>query len=249
MAYRNPGPAIVALSKDWTYSRPSGGGAKTEYQGGGYTWHTAAFTPAGGTAVGTAGSAYAAHACVVLGAASTDMVVRATGMRYQEDGTLTPGYTEDMNTSGGILDDYFETSAKFVGQVTFSLFSGTGVIVNGGFAKYWDAANMAYTITGLECTGTPNATDVGLVVRLIKHVSTAFTYAAGGAALVAAQESSSVDLGANDDAVAGELWAWKRTGMSVAIAGAASEGIMWEITTTVANSIRGMSINLQYTIP
>ena len=58
----------IKSSKFWPFASPAGSSG-VFYFGGTYQFHSSAFTPAGGTSVGTANSSYAAHAIVVLGAA------------------------------------------------------------------------------------------------------------------------------------------------------------------------------------
>ena len=130
-------PIVMTQVISWAFDSPAGSTGEFFF-GGFYLWHSAAFTPAGGTNVGTANASYAAHSVVILGATSTDMVVRVTGTSITDDAVRTTSDTEDIDTSGGVSGAYFETSKKFLGQVSYTLQSGTGVIINAGWAKYYD---------------------------------------------------------------------------------------------------------------
>lgn len=228
------GSAIVQpiITANWSFDSPAGSSG-VFYFGGFYQFHTAAFVPAGGTNVGTANSSYSAHVLVVLGAASTNMVVRVTGTSITDAGTRTASDTEDIDTSGGSTNDYYETAKKFIGLVSVSLQSGTGVTINSGFAKYWDDENTDFTVTSLEVTWLGGANDAGIDVELLHHQTTGWTYGAGGTPTTpTAIASLATDLSTESAAVNGEQGAWKRTGLSEAITGSGSEGILWRITTT-----------------
>jgi len=224
--------AQPTITANWSFDSPAGS-TGTFYFGGFYLFHSAAFTPAGGTNVGSANSSYSAHVLVVLGAASTDMVVRVTGTSITDAGVRTATDTEDIDTSGGSTNDYYETSKKFIGQVSVTLQSGTGVTINSGFSKYWDDENSDFTVRSLEATWLAGASDTGIDIELIHHQDTGWTYGAGGTPTTpTAIASLATDLGTESETVNGEPGAWKRTNLSEAITGSGSEGILWRITTT-----------------
>lgn len=220
-------------TKETSFDSPSGSSG-TFYFAGFYLFHTSAFTPTGtATNVGTANASYAAHALVVLGAASTNMVVRVTGTSINDSGTRVTSDFEDIDTSGGSANDYFETTKKFIGQVGYTLQSGTGVTINAGFAKYWDNQNSDFTVTGCEAVWLGGANDSGADIELLHHKSTGWTYGAGGSPTTpTALASMATDHSTESGIVNGQDGAWKRTNLSQAIAGSGSEGIMWRITTT-----------------
>jgi len=220
------------ITNSWSFDSPAGSFG-TFYFGGFYQFHSASFTPAGGTNVGSTNSSYAAHVLVVLGAASTNMVVRVTGTSINDSGTRTTTDTEDIDTSSGSANDYYETAKKFIGQVSVSLQTGTGVIINSGFAKYWDDENTDFTVSAVEATWLGGANDSGIDIELIHHKATGWTYGAGGApTLPTAIASLATDHSTEKAAVNGENGAWKRTNLSTAVAGSSSEGILWRVTTT-----------------
>lgn len=221
-----------ASEKAWTFDSPAGT-AGTFYFGGFYLFHTTSFTPAGGTNVGSANSAYAAHALVVLGAASTDMVIRVTGTSITDAGVRTTSDTEDIDTSGGSTDDYYETGKKWIGQVSYTLQSGTGVIIDAGFSKYWDNNNTDFAVVGLEATWLGGANDSAANIELLHHQLTGWTYSGGGGSPTppTALANMNADHVTENDIVNGEPGAWKRTNLSTSVAGSSSEGTIWRITT------------------
>ncbi|KKL09357.1 hypothetical protein LCGC14_2566660 [marine sediment metagenome] len=222
----------IPSQKIWTFDSPTGSSG-TFYFGGFYLFHSAALTPAGGTNVGTANSSYAAHALVVLGATSTDMVVRVTGTSITDGGTRATSATEDIDTSGGVSGAYFETTKKWIGLVSYTLLSGTGVTINAGFAKYWDNNNTIYDLAGLEATWVGGATDTAPNIELLHHKSTGWTYGAGGTPTTpTAIAAMATDHSTEDNVINGEPGAWKRDNLTTEIDGSSSEGIIWRVTTT-----------------
>jgi len=230
----------------WAFDSPAGASGEFFF-GGYYLWHGSAFTPAGGTNVGTANVSYAAHSVVILGASSTDMVVRVTGTSITDDAVRTTSDTEDIDTSGGVSGDYYETSKKFIGLVSYTLQSGTGVVINAGWAKYFDYNNSYFTVTGLEATWLSGGTDTGLNIELLHHKDTGWTYGAGGTPTrPTALASMNTDHVTEIGAVNGEPGAWKRSNLNQVIAGNGSEGILFCVTTT---AVRAIELgNLQVTI-
>lgn len=222
----------VALptTKIWSFGSPSGG-TGTFYFAGDYDFHSTSFTPAGGTAVGTANSSYAAHAMVILGATSANMAVTVAGTSITDDGIRTGSDTETISCIGA-ANDYFETNKKWIGQVTYSLASGTGVVINAGFAKYWDNQNTDFTVTGCEATWYAGANDSGANIEIIHHKPTGWTYGAGGAATPpTAIAGMNADHVTEKNLVNGKPGAWKRTNLDTDVQGAGSEGIIWRVTT------------------
>lgn len=217
--------------QSWGFLSPAGS-TGTFYFGGDYRFHSAAFTPAGGTNVGVVNASYAAHALMVLGASSTDMVVRVTGTSITDAGVRTASDTEDLDTSGGSADDYYETEKKWIGQISYSLQSGTGVTIDAGFCKYWDYQNTAFIVVGLEVLWLGGATDTDANIELLHHRATGWTYDAGGSpAPPAAIAGMNADHGAEQDVINGEPGAWKRDNLSEPILGSRHEGVLWRITT------------------
>jgi hypothetical protein len=216
----------------WAFSSPAGDYG-TYYVAGFYVFGSTSFTPAGGTTLGSANVAYAAHAFLVLGATSTDMVVRVTGTSITEAGVNTPGDFEDIDTSGGVLNDYFETPKKWIGQVSYSLQSGTGVAINNGLCKYWDNQNSDFRITGIEVTGQAGSNDTAPNFLIYRHTPLDWTFNAGNEATPPTPVADmQTDYGTEYQFSNGQPFAWKRVGLSEEIAGGSDEGIICQIVTT-----------------
>jgi hypothetical protein len=220
----------------WSFVSPVGESG-IFYVGGFYLLPATNYTPAGGTTLGEANVAYHAHAFVVLGATSTDMVVRVTGTSVDEAGNRVDPDTEDLDTSGGSTNDYFETAKKWVGQISLSLQSGTGVVINHGLCKYWDNQNSDFRITGIEVTGRAGANDPAPNFGVIRHLSTGWTYSAGGAIHPPYVADMQTDYGTEFQFANGHHFAWKRIGLSQEVNGSGSEGLICEVTTTANKSI------------
>lgn len=222
----------IRSSKFWAFDSPSGSSG-TFYFGGFYKWHTAAFTPiVGGTNVGTANSSYAAHAVLIDGAAGLGQTVSVSGTSINDSGTRTTLDTESITTDG-TANKYYETSKKWIGQVSYKFVSGSAVTINAGFAKYWDFGNTDFTVKGLEATWLGGANDTSADIELIHHKDTGWTYGAGGTpTLPTAIASMATDHSTEGDVKNNENGAWKRTNLSTTVLGSSSEGILFEVTTT-----------------
>jgi hypothetical protein len=209
--------------------------AADNYIKGYYTFEPS-FTASGTPLVfGTAGVLYGAHVYIVLGAASTNMVIRVTGDSWNEDTEVLNDF-ELIDTSGGSTNDYFQTSKKFNGQISITLESGTAVISNTGFSHYWDNNNRRFIITQLLWVGVAGATDVGPDFKVIHHKTTGWTYAAGGAIPPAPfidLQNDITDAGLSN----GQPFSFKVSGFSEIIAGDQEEGIVTIINYNANNSI------------
>ncbi len=236
--YNAPGNDVFDPS--WSFNSPSGSSG-TFYVGGFYVFGSTSFIPAGGTTLGIANVAYGAHAFLVLGATSTDMVVRVTGTSMDDAGNRTPGDTQDLDTSGGVLNDYFETTKKWVGQISFSLQSGTGVAINNGLCKYWDNRNRDFRVIGLEVTGTGGGNDSAPNFAVIRHRPIGWTFNAGSTPSHPIPSADmNTDYNTEIQIATGQPFAWKRVGLSEIIAGGLHEGIICEIVTTANRAIESL---------
>jgi hypothetical protein len=226
-----------SFDTSWSFSSPAGA-AGVFYLTGFYLFGSTSFTPAGGTTLGTALTAYQAHAFLVLGDTSTDMVVRVSGTSVDEAGNRTESDFQDLDTSGGVLDDYFETTKKWVGQITYTLQSGTGVAVNVGLCKYWDNQNSDFRVTGFEVTGLAGATDTGVNFGIIRHRPVGWTFQAGDEPLPPPYVADmQTDFGVEHALVNNQPFAWKRIGLSEEIDHTNHEGLICEVTTTANKAI------------
>lgn len=234
-------PQVSVLETSWSFSSPSGSSG-VYYIGGFYRYGSTSYVPAGGTSLGSANAAYGAHALIVLGASSTDMVVRVTGTSVNEQGGRVPSDFQDIDTSGGILNDYFETSKKWIGQVNVSLQSGTGVAINDGLCKYWDNQNRNFRVTGIEVTGRAGANDTAPNFEVVRHRPFDWTFNAGSSATPPpAAIDMQTDYNTECQFVNGEEFAWKRTGLSEVINGSTNEGLVCRVITTANKSIETLN--------
>ena len=235
-------PVNTSVNSAW--SSFSGSTTSTNWVNGFYTFESS-ITPAGGTAMGIANVSYAAHVYFVLGASSTNMVIRINGTRIEDNGTRTINYNSDIDTTGAVLDDYFETPEKFIGQVTISLLSGTGVVVVYGWAAYWDNRNTRFVVSSLEWVGRAGANDPAPNILLYHHKTTGWTYNAAGAILpTPLVDMQSIHVNEFQFAT-GQYFKFKVIGLSDVIEGEGSEGIVIGIDITANNAVANSNIEMQ----
>jgi hypothetical protein len=227
------------------------------YLGGFYDAPAAAatLTQASSTQVfGSANSAVGAHAFIVFGSGGTDgtnITLTASGTSVTDAGVRTPADSEIVYTgpvAGLTLNDYLETSKKWVGAVTFTLTSdgvNFNLDFNYGWAKYEDFANINVTLRATEAVGLADASDAGFNVEVLHHKATGWTYSAAAFAPGATPLASLVgDYVTESNLTAGEGFAWKRADLVQAIDSANMEGLLMRVTTSVNNSVAYMSAHL-----
>ena len=205
------------------------------------------FSP-GPVTLGSANLSYAAHVYFVAASGATDTQITVTGTSITDAGTRTTSDTEVVSLTDGAANSYYETSKKFIGQVSISKTAGTDRLCNYGFAKYWDNFNSDFTVKELEATWLGAAADSGLDIELLHHKSTGWTYNAGApvttpTALASLQTAHNTEYQMGNN-VPG---AFKYTGIDTAIDGDGSEGIMFRITTGTNNSLAYMNLELGFT--
>ena len=253
--------AALNTFKDYSFSSPSGGSG-VYYVGGFYKYSAAdANLNQGSTTVnlGTANIAYGAHAFLVAGAAGTAsggsgaVIITVTGTSITDAGARSAADSETIvsDITAMSTDEYFETTKKWIGQVTYTLDVGaTGHTAyaadfNYGFVKYEDMGNIDFTVTQFEITGRAGANDASFNVKLYKHTSSGWTYDAAAfvptpTTIVALQ----TDYNTEYQLANGEAFAYKRTGLSTAVTGSGSEGVIIEITTGANNAVENANIHL-----
>lgn len=225
-----------ASEKTWGFTSPSGSSGAFFY--GGYYQFASTdndFNPA--ITWGTASSSYAAHILFVAaagGAGGTDTVVRVSGVSITDTGTRTAVDTEDVTMDdAGAAGAYYETSKKWLGQVTIEKQSGPDLLCNYGWVKYWDNNNTNYTIKGVEAVWLAGANDANIDIQLLHHKSTGWTYNNGAEPTFPTPIAAlSTDHSTDDQAVNGENGAWKRDNLDVAVTGSGSEGALFCVITT-----------------
>jgi hypothetical protein len=208
---------------------------------------------------GTANVSYAAHAFAVTGGAgSTDAGVvglRVNGVSINDQGTRTPGDTETIiaDITAAALDDYQETSKKFLGQVTFELFTVSGsptvfsLDFNYGFSKYDDWGNTDFTLTDIEAVGFSGANDSNFDIKLMHHQSSGWSYSAAAfTPITAANTIVSLvgDHSTDDQLASSQHAAWKRDNLSTAINGSDSEGFLVFISSSANNAVEYFNLHV-----
>ena len=239
------------------------------YAGGSYfapTGEAVLTQPASHTrTLGTANISYAAHVfAVAKGDGATDgsdLVLTVTGTSIDDEGNRAAGASEvvvanAINEIGGFqTDTYFETSKKWIGQVTYTLTSSGGTTFNCsfnyGFAKYDDFGNQDFSVTFFECTGRAGANDTGFNLRLLFHSTAGWTYSStsfvpGGTTLA----NMNTDHNTEVDLKNGEPINYKRVDLNQDVNGNNGEGLIVEITTGQNKAVESMDIHIGvHTIP
>jgi len=225
----------------------SGSTTQTNFLEGNYVFGTSNFTPSGSpVTLGTVNIAYGMHPFVVLGASSTDMIVRFSGSIYDPTTGLSAAGTSDVDTSGGVLDDYFESTVLFIGQVSTTLLSGTGVTVVQGFASAWDNNDQRFIMTHIKWTGRAGFNDSDPNFIAIHHSSIGWTYTTGGAIPPAPFVDMSVSYSPDNDFLSGEYFNFTRSGFSEIINGEAQEGVVFGVDVSNNSSIAYSNMSMQF---
>lgn len=220
--------AGVQESRIWAFQTNE----TTQYAGGFYEFSGTDddFNPS--ITYGDASTSKAAHFMIVTGSATVDqLTVRVSGTSVTDAGVQTGSDSEDIVIPTSTpANSFFETSKKWNGQVTVEAVAGTSVTCNYGWDKYHDVGNTDFQVAGLECLWESDSSDSGSDIALIHHKATGWTFnAAADPTPPAPIAVRSVDHSGNNGHSVGP-GAWKRTNLSVAIAGSQSEGILFCIT-------------------
>ncbi len=209
--------------------------------------------------LGTANISYAAHAFAVTGGAGavdTGVVgLRVNGTSINDQGTRTTSDTETIiaDITAVSLNDYQETAKKWLGQVTFELFTVSGspttfsLDFNYGLAKYDDWFNADFTITDIEAVGFAGANDSNFDIKLMHHRSSGWTYSAAAfSPITAANTIASLvtDHSTDDQLLSSQHFSWKRDDLSEAIAGTGSEGYLIFISSSANNAIEYLNLHV-----
>ena len=220
----------VIKSKSWNFETLVVG---EEFLGGFYTFGSTDndFSPS--ITYGDINASTAAHLFVVLGAATVDEVqITVSGVSITDAGVRTPADTQVITiVSGTGIDSYFETSKKWLGQVTIETTAGTAVTANYGYSKYHDINNQDFQLIGIEVLWTSGASGTSSNIELLHHKATGWTFNSGAVPTPPAPIASRlIDHGVDTGHVAGQPGAWKRVNLNTNIQGSDSEGILFRIT-------------------
>ena len=241
----------------FTPSSLSTGSATGDFWTGGGFYHfnaTAASLNQGSTTVthGSANEFSGAHAGIVAGGpGSTDagtVGIRAKGTSIADDGTRTPDDLEvivaDVTTMA--LNDYFESSKKWNGVVTFELFSSGGAATYSaafdyGHAAYEDFEDNDILLRVFEMDGRAGGNDSDFRVRVYHHEgdgATGWTYAASGFDPGNGTIIDSNDVAPENDLASGEEFKWDRHELNTLVRGTQGQGMLIRVTTGAANAVR-----------
>ena len=175
-------------------------------------------------------------------------MLTVTGVSITEAGVRNDADSEIIvaDTDTAVLDQYFETTKLWLGQITYTLTGAAGAFdFNYGFVSYNDFGNLPFKVTNFIATGEMRANENALNIELLHHKADAFLYhATAFSPNQTAVVSLATDYGTNNDVATGTGFTYKRTGLAVAIAGDASEGVLIRITTAANNSINDASFQV-----
>lgn len=203
---------------------------------------------------GAINEASATHASLIAGGAGSAsggagaVEIEISGTSITEAGVRTTSDTEILvaDITAMSTDEYFETTKKWLGQITYTLQNAGGSTqttfnadFNYGHTKYTDMGDRDFTITDFKIDGLAGANDTGFDVRLLKHSSSGWTYAATGFSPGNGPIASlATDYVTEKNLVNGSDFAYDRTNLNTAVEGSGSEGYIVEITTGANNAIQ-----------
>ncbi len=207
---------------------------------------------------GGANVPYAAHAFAVVagpgegpGEGGDPVILTVSGTSITDAGVRVAGDSEMLIADGiGVeSNQYFETTKKWIGQITYALSSGDEALFsldfNYGFANYENFSGQVFTVTDFQCLGLANANDAGFDVELLHHKQTGWTYSLsvfvpGSGVIVGMNATYSTE----QDIDIGKQFAFKRSGLITSVQGDAREGILIRMTTGADNSVSYMDTHV-----
>ena len=139
---------------------------------------------------------------------------------------------------------FFQTSKKWLGQITYTLSGGVAtnaLSFNYGLVRAKSNCNTNFTLKSFIMFALGGATDTGINMELIHHKTTGWTYSAGAFTYPTANRiiMMSTDYGTNTRIASGTYINWRRSNLATAIAGTSGgEGYIVRLTTTTNNAIR-----------
>lgn len=241
----------TAMSSFDTLPVIDAGAAGNYYIGGFYDLIAASSTlTIGGTVTRTLGTALNAKAaralCVVSGPSAGATVLTVTGVSIDDNGVRNDADSEVLiaDCSAVAANAFFQTSKKWLGQITYTLSGGAGgnaLSFNYGFVRAKSNTNTNFTIKSLVFFALGGATDTGINLELLHHKTTGWTYSAAAFTYPTASRiiMLSTDYGTNTRIASGLYINWRRSNLATAIAGATGgEGYIVRLTTATNNSIR-----------
>jgi len=250
------GDVANTIIKDYSFRAPVGSSG-TFYIAGYYDAPAAhVILTIGGTVTqdyGGANHAHGAHAfAVASGAGGTDLVLTVSGTSITDAGVRTGGDNEIIvaDTDAAATNQYFETSKKWIGQITYTLTGSAGAFTfNYGLCKYEDAGNRNFRVTDLEVVGRAGANDSGFNMGLMYHKSSGWTYHAttfvSGTGFL---YDMNTDYNTEINLANGEYFAWKRASLDQDITGNNGQGVLLKIITSSNNAVESMNLHIIATV-
>lgn len=200
------------------------------------------------------------HASIIAGGPGSAsggvgaVIIEVSGVSINELGVRVPGDSEiivsDITTM--VLNQYFESTKKWIGQVTYTLKnadSSTQTTFNADFnyghCKYTDRSDRNFIVKEFKAEGLAGANDSSFDIRLLKHSALGWTYATTGFVPGNGEIIQlSTDYGPDHVLTNGENFAWDRVGLGTEIEGADSEGYIVEMETGSNNAIQYANISV-----
>ncbi len=222
------------FTKRWPF-KSKAGASGTVYVGGFYEFASSDNDFSASPTFGTPNKALGAQVFVVLGAATVDeLTIRASGTSITDAGVRTGSDTEDIVIPNSTaVDSYFETTKKWLGQVTISVQSGTAKTCNYGFVNYWNNNSADFRVTGCEAAWLAGANDSNVDLQVIHHKAAGWTFNSGAPPTPPlAIAAMTTDYSTDDQTVSGEQGAWRRTGLSTDVDADNGEGVIVAVVTS-----------------
>lgn len=226
---------VLESEKSWSLGQVSGGPGFSAI--GGFYDYAASdndFSPS--VTHGVANLSYAAHFFVVLGAVAVDDIsITVTGTSITDGGVrdATPDTEIITIPNGATVGSYFETTKKWLGQVTIETTAGTPKTCNYGYCKYWDNNNTNFRLVGVNVTWIGGKADSTPNVILRHHKSSGWTFNVGA---TPTPPSPVVDMAADHvteiQTASGKHGAWKRDNLNDFITGNNGEGVIIEVVSS-----------------
>ncbi len=220
--------------KSWTFTSPAGSSG-VFYYGGFYEFAGSSNDFSSSINFGTINNAYGAHFFVVpCSIPLNEITIFVNGTSIFDNGTR---FTNDFEAitvpSGAAITTYYETTRKWLGQVSVEIASGTAKVMNYGYAKYWDNNNNNFTVIGLEAVWLGGANDAGADIELLYHKNSGWTCGnATAPSPPTAIARMTTDYVTEDNVKNNLNGAYKRDNLDIGVSGRNGEGIIIKITTT-----------------
>ena len=177
------------------------------------------------------------------GAQAGGGVLTVTGKSIDDAGNYNGSDTEVIvaNVSAAVTDQVFETTRRWLGQITFTISgeSGAAFKFNYGFVKYEDFGGRDFTLNDIDFLLHAGASETTLNVEVFHYNSAEMTYSAAAFdPMDQAQYSLLGDHTTEGNDVDDNLdGSWKRAGIGLAVVGSGPAGIIARVTTAVNDSI------------